>query len=47
MEQYVVTVGCEYGCGGSAVGRALARNLEIAYYDRALIEKVKIGRMDM
>ena len=40
MEQYVVTVGCEYGCGGSAVGRALARNLEIAYYDRALIDKI-------
>ena len=40
MEQYVVTVGCEYGCGGSAVGRALARNLEIAYYDRTLIDKI-------
>ena len=26
--------------GGSAVGRALARNLEIAYYDRALIDKI-------
>ena len=40
MEQYVVTVGCEYGCGGSAVGRALARNLEIAYYDRTSIHKI-------
>lgn len=40
MEQYVVTVGCEYGCGGSAVGRVLARNLEIAYYDRTLIDKI-------
>jgi cytidylate kinase len=40
LEQYVVTVGCEYGCGGSAVGRALARNLEIAYYDRTLIDKI-------
>lgn len=36
----MVTVGCEYGCGGSAVGRALARNLEIAYYDRTLIDKI-------
>ena len=40
MKQYVITVGCEYGCGGSAVGRALARNLEIAYYDRTLIDKI-------
>ena len=38
--RYGVTVGCEYGCGGSAVGRALARNLEIAYYDRTLIDKI-------
>lgn len=40
MKQYVITVGCEYGCGGSAVGRALARNLGIAYYDRTLIDKI-------
>lgn len=40
MKQYVITIGCEYGCGGSAVGRALARNLGIAYYDRTLIDKI-------
>jgi cytidylate kinase len=40
MDQFVITVGCEYGCGGSAIGRMVARNMGIAYYDRELIDEI-------
>lgn len=40
MKQFVITVGCEYGCGGSAVGRIVAKDLGIAYYDRKLIDEI-------
>jgi cytidylate kinase len=40
MEQFVITVGCEYGCGGSAIGRMVAKDLGIAYYDRQIIDKI-------
>lgn len=36
----VVSVGCEYACGGSAIGRLIAHDLGIAYYDRYMIDKI-------
>lgn len=33
----IITIGREYGAGGSTIGRAVANKLGIAYYDRDLI----------
>ena len=40
MSHLVVTIGCEYGAGGTQIGRMLADALNIEYYDRDLIDKV-------
>ncbi|MGN0299362.1 MAG: AAA family ATPase [Lachnospiraceae bacterium] len=40
MRHIVVSVGCEYGSGGPAVGKILADDLGIEYYDRDLIDKI-------
>ena len=39
-EHIVISVGCEYACGGSAIGRLMARDLGIAYYDRYIIDRI-------
>lgn len=39
-EHLVVSLGCEYGCGGSAIGRKIAEKLDIAYYDRQVVDKI-------
>jgi len=36
----VISVGCEYACGGSAIGRWIAKDLGIAYYDRHIIDQI-------
>ena len=33
----IITIGREFGAGGSTIGRAVAKSLGIAYYDRDLI----------
>lgn len=45
MKHFVITVGCEFGSGGLAIGKMLAKSLGIEYYDRDLVDKVveKIG----
>lgn len=45
MKHFVITVGCEFGSGGQAIGKMLAKSLGIEYYDRDLVDKVveKIG----
>ena len=45
MKHFVITVGCEFGCGGPEIGKMLAKSLGIEYYDRDLVDKVveKIG----
>lgn len=45
MKHFVITVGCEFGSGGPAIGKMLAKSLGIEYYDRDLVDKVveKIG----
>lgn len=40
MKHIVITVGCEYGCGGPAIGKILAEDLGIEYYDRTLIDSI-------
>ncbi|MCD7838329.1 MAG: cytidylate kinase-like family protein, partial [Clostridiales bacterium] len=39
MEKHIIiSVGCEYGSNGPAIGRILAEDLGLEYYDRALID---------
>lgn len=40
MKHIVITVGCEYGCGGPTIGKIIADDLGIEYYDRALIDSI-------
>lgn len=45
MQHMVITVGCEYGSGGTEIGKRIAEALGIEYYDRDLVDKVvdKLG----
>lgn len=45
MKHFVVTIGCEYGCGGPEIGKMIAKSLGIPYYDRDLVDQVvdKLG----
>lgn len=36
----IITVGREFGSGGREIGRRLAENLKIAYYDREIVEEL-------
>lgn len=40
MKHLVITIGCEYGGGGPQVGRIIADDLGLEYYDRALIDSI-------
>lgn len=40
MKQFVISVGCEYGCYGPEIGKKLAKDYGIAYYDRELIDEI-------
>ncbi len=39
-DHYVISVGCEYGCFGPEIGKMIAKDLDIAYYDRELIDEI-------
>lgn len=38
MKNIVITIGRQFGSGGSAIGKALAEELGISYYDKNIIE---------
>jgi hypothetical protein len=40
MGHRVISIGCEYGSGGPAVGKRIADDLGIEYYDRDLIDQI-------
>lgn len=40
MEKKVITISREYGAGGRAIGRAVAKKLGIPFYDKELVEEV-------
>jgi cytidylate kinase len=40
-EKYVITINRELGSGGRTVGRKLAEKLNVAFYDKALINELK------
>ena len=42
-KQLIISVGREFGSGGREVGRRLAERLNIAYYDREIIDELMKG----
>ena len=38
MKRTIITIGRQYGSGGRAVGRLLAEQMGIPFYDKELIE---------
>lgn len=36
----IITVGCEYGSNGPLIGKRISEDFGIAYYDRAIIDKI-------
>lgn len=40
MKHFVINIGCEYGSGGPDIGRMVADEMGIKYYDRDLVDKV-------
>jgi hypothetical protein len=40
LKHIVVNIGCEYGSGGPEIGKMVASDLGIEYYDRDLVDKV-------
>lgn len=39
MKRFVITIGREFGCNASAVGRKLAARLNVKFYEKELVEK--------
>ena len=42
MKKFVVTIGREFGCSASEVGRKLAAKLGVNFYEKELVEKASI-----
>lgn len=40
MKHQVITIGCEYGAKGNAIGKRVAELLEIKFYDRDLVDSI-------
>lgn len=40
MKHLVITIGCEYGAKGNAIGRKVAEDLGMKFYDRDLVDEV-------
>ena len=40
MENYIITIGRQYGSGGHEIGEKLAERLGIKFYDNSLIDRV-------
>ena len=40
MAHLVITIGCEYGAKGNMIGRKVAKDLEIKFYDRDTVDKI-------
>lgn len=48
MKHFVITIGRQFGSLGRTIGKKLAQELGVEYYDRALMdESVEIMKMDM
>ncbi len=40
MAHLVITIGCEYGAKGNAIGRKMADDLGIKFYDRDMVDEI-------
>ena len=40
MAHLVITIGCEYGAKGNMIGRKVAKDLGIKFYDRDTVDKI-------
>ena len=40
MRHLVITIGCEYGAKGNAIGRKIAEDLNIKFYNRELVDEI-------
>ena len=40
MAHLVITIGCEYGAKGNLIGRKVAMDLGIKFYDRDTVDKI-------
>ncbi len=40
MRHLVITIGCEYGAKGNAIGKKIAQDLGIKFYDRDLVDRI-------
>ena len=40
MQNFVITIGCEYGAKGNAIGKKIAQDLEIPVYDRETVDAI-------
>ena len=40
MKHLVITIGCEYGAKGNAIGRKIAQDLGIKFYSRELVDEI-------
>lgn len=40
MRRFVITVGCEYGAKGNAIGKKIAKDLGIPVYDREVVDAI-------
>ena len=40
MKHLVITIGCEYGAKGNAIGKKIAQDMGIKFYDRDLVDEI-------
>lgn len=40
MKHLIITIGCEYGAKGNAIGKKVAEDLKIKFYNRELIDTI-------
>lgn len=40
MKHRIITIGCEYGAKGNAIGKIVAEDFQIKFYDRELIDSI-------
>ena len=40
MAHLVITIGCEYGAKGNQIGKKVAEDLGIKFYDREMVDEI-------
>lgn len=42
MDTKIITISREFGSGGRSIGKAIAKHLDIPYYDKELVKRVAL-----